>query len=366
MQPRHLDALGVDYEVKVVSAHRTPDLLFEYADTAAERGLQVIIAGAGGAAHLPGMAASKTRLPVLGVPVQSKALNGMDSLLSIAQMPAGIPVGCMAIGRAGAVNAALLAAAMLANHDEAVAKALDWHSARTRPKRFWLTATRLSRTMRIGIIGAGQLGQMLGYAAHDLDLECRFIDPSEAPPAARCGKVIQSSFADPVALIALAETCDVITYEFENVPVDALRHIAGIAPVYPPADALRYSQDRLQEKRLFDELEIPLPGYFAIDGREDLDTAEKQLGLPMVIKTRRFGYDGKGQFVVRSEDDLDAAWEALGGQPLIAEQWVAFDYEVSCIGVRSVSGEIAIYPLSQNVHVDGILRTSTSPVDDPA
>jgi 5-(carboxyamino)imidazole ribonucleotide mutase len=119
-----LDVLGVDYEVKVVSAHRTPDLLFEYADTAAKRGLQVIIAGAGGAAHLPGMAAAKTHLPVLGVPVQSKALNGMDSLLSIAQMPAGIPVGCMAIGRAGAVNAALLAAAMLANHDEAVAKAL--------------------------------------------------------------------------------------------------------------------------------------------------------------------------------------------------------------------------------------------------
>jgi 5-(carboxyamino)imidazole ribonucleotide synthase len=220
--------------------------------------------------------------------------------------------------------------------------------------------------MRIGIIGAGQLGQMLGYAAHDLNFECRFVDPSEAPPAARCGKVIQSSFADPVALIALAETCDVITYEFENVPVDALQHIAGIAPVYPPADALRYSQDRLHEKRLFDELEIPLPGYFAIDDREDLDKAKKQLGLPMVIKTRRFGYDGKGQFVVRSEDDLEAAWEALGGQALIAEQWVAFDSEVSCIGVRSVSGEIAIYPLSQNVHVDGILRTSKSPIDAPA
>jgi 5-(carboxyamino)imidazole ribonucleotide mutase len=120
-----LDGLGVSYEVKVVSAHRTPDLLFEYASTAAERGLKVIIAGAGGAAHLPGMAAAKTRIPVLGVPVQSKALNGMDSLLSIAQMPAGIPVGCMAIGRAGAVNAALLAAGMLANHDDAVATALD-------------------------------------------------------------------------------------------------------------------------------------------------------------------------------------------------------------------------------------------------
>jgi 5-(carboxyamino)imidazole ribonucleotide mutase len=120
-----LDELGVTYEVKVVSAHRTPDLLFEYAGSAVERGLKVIIAGAGGAAHLPGMAASKTRVPVLGVPVESKALSGMDSLLSIAQMPAGIPVGSMAIGRAGAVNAALLAAAILANEDSAVADALD-------------------------------------------------------------------------------------------------------------------------------------------------------------------------------------------------------------------------------------------------
>ncbi|MDP6993779.1 MAG: 5-(carboxyamino)imidazole ribonucleotide mutase [Woeseiaceae bacterium] len=120
-----LDALGVAYEVKVVSAHRTPDLLFEYAGSAVDRGLKAIIAGAGGAAHLPGMAASKTRLPVLGVPVESKALKGMDSLLSIVQMPGGVPVGCMAIGRAGAINAALLAAAVLATTDEDVAAALD-------------------------------------------------------------------------------------------------------------------------------------------------------------------------------------------------------------------------------------------------
>ena len=120
-----LEQLGVSCEVKVVSAHRTPDLLFEYASTAVDRGLKVIIAGAGGAAHLPGMVAAKTRVPVLGVPVQSRALNGIDSLLSIAQMPAGIPVGTLAIGRAGAVNAALLAAAILANHDESIATALD-------------------------------------------------------------------------------------------------------------------------------------------------------------------------------------------------------------------------------------------------
>lgn len=125
-----LTELGVAHEVQVVSAHRTPDLLFQYAEEAVARGIEVIIAGAGGAAHLPGMLAAKTRLPIFGVPVQSKALNGMDSLLSIAQMPAGIPVGTLAIGRAGAVNAGLLAAAVLALHDADLAAALDAYRSR--------------------------------------------------------------------------------------------------------------------------------------------------------------------------------------------------------------------------------------------
>ena len=125
-----LDQLGVAHEVRVVSAHRTPDLLFEYASTARTRGLEVIIAGAGGAAHLPGMTASKTSLPVLGVPVQSKALNGMDSLLSIVQMPAGVPVGTLAIGKPGATNAALLAAAILSLGDKDLAKRLEAYRAR--------------------------------------------------------------------------------------------------------------------------------------------------------------------------------------------------------------------------------------------
>lgn len=120
-----LEELGIEHEVRVVSAHRTPDRMFEYAESAVDRGLKVIIAGAGGAAHLPGMTAAKTRLPVFGVPVESRALSGMDSLLSIAQMPGGVPVGCMAIGKAGATNAALLAAAVLANNDQKVAAALD-------------------------------------------------------------------------------------------------------------------------------------------------------------------------------------------------------------------------------------------------
>jgi 5-(carboxyamino)imidazole ribonucleotide mutase len=127
-----LEALEIPCETRVVSAHRTPDLLFEYAESAVDRGLRAIIAGAGGAAHLPGMLASKTWLPILGVPVQSKALSGMDSLLSIVQMPAGIPVGTLAIGKSGAINAALLAAAMLATTDAALAKRLqEWRANQT-------------------------------------------------------------------------------------------------------------------------------------------------------------------------------------------------------------------------------------------
>ena len=220
--------------------------------------------------------------------------------------------------------------------------------------------------MRIGIIGAGQLGQMLGFAARKLGVECRFLDPSNAPPAAACGDVIQRPFDDAKALAELASTCDVLTYEFENVPVEALRKIEGKVPVYPPAAALRHAQDRLDEKRLFDQLDIPLAGYRTINSREDLEAAAEALGLPAVVKTRRLGYDGKGQFVVRKSADIDAAWKALGGQPLIAEQWVNFDYEVSSIGARNADGDIVIYPLSRNVHKGGILRTSRSPIDAPA
>jgi len=219
--------------------------------------------------------------------------------------------------------------------------------------------------MRIGIIGGGQLGQMLGFAARDLGIEVRFIDPSDDPPAAACGKVIQCQFDDTVGLMALAETCDVLTYEFENVSLAALQHVSAITPIYPPVVALRYSQDRLDEKRLFETLAIPLPEFSAIDLHQHLNTAAEKLGLPMVIKTRRFGYDGKGQFVVRKAADIEAVWDALGGQPLIAEQWVDFDFEVSCLGVRNIGGDVAIYPLSRNVHIDGILRTSKSPLDLP-
>lgn len=220
--------------------------------------------------------------------------------------------------------------------------------------------------MRIGIIGAGQLGQMLGFAARKLGDKCHFIDPGAHPPAAACGEVIRRPFDDAEALAELASRCDVITYEFENVPVAALHKIEEPVPIYPPPEALRHAQDRLDEKRLFAALDIPLPAYRTVDSRDDIEAAVDALGLPVVIKTRRLGYDGKGQFLVRERTQIDAAWEALGKSALIAEEWVPFDFEVSCIGARSVSGEMVIYPLSRNVHEDGILRTSRSPVDAPA
>ena len=219
--------------------------------------------------------------------------------------------------------------------------------------------------MRVGIVGAGQLGQMLGFAARGLGITCRFLDPADAPPAADAGEVIRKPFDDAEALAELAASCDVVTYEFENVPVEALLGIADRVPVFPPPEALRSAQDRLAEKRLFDELQIPLPRYRAVDSIDDLHAAVNSVGLPLVLKTRRFGYDGKGQYVVTTADDIDAGWRALGGTPLIAEEWLDFDYEVSAIGVRSPGGETAMYPLTRNEHADGILRRSRAPVDAP-
>ena len=219
--------------------------------------------------------------------------------------------------------------------------------------------------MRVGIIGAGQLGQMLGFAGRSLGITCRFLDPADAPPAADAGEVIRRPFDDAEALAELAASCDVITYEFENVPVEALLRIADRVSVFPPPEALRSAQDRLDEKRLFDELQIPLPRYRAVDTLDDLRAAVDSIGLPLVLKTRRFGYDGKGQYVLKTGKDIDDAWRKLGGAALIAEEWLDFDYEVSAIGVRSPGGESAIYPLTRNEHAAGILRRSRAPVDAP-
>ncbi len=215
---------------------------------------------------------------------------------------------------------------------------------------------------RIGIIGAGQLGQMLGFAGQHLDIEFVFLDPSPDPPAAVVGPVLKLPFDSDEGLRQLASNTDVVTYEFENVSPDAIETIAADTTVYPPLDALRCTQDRFREKQLFESLQIPVPPYRTIDSEQDLHDAARDIGLPLVLKTRRLGYDGKGQAVVWDEADFSIALTALGGSQLIAEQWVPFDREVSAIGVRNVRGDVAVYPLIENQHRDGILHISRAPV----
>ncbi|MGH8224497.1 MAG: 5-(carboxyamino)imidazole ribonucleotide synthase [Woeseiaceae bacterium] len=218
---------------------------------------------------------------------------------------------------------------------------------------------------RVAVIGGGQLGRMLGSAGRQLGVELLFLDPSADAPAASEGRIIARAFDDPQGLAELAANADVITYEFENVPLAALRSIPRRLPVLPPPDALRMAQDRWLEKRLFEALDIPVARYRRVDAREELRAAASALGYPFVVKTRSLGYDGKGQILVDAPDGVDAAWDALGGRSLIAEQWVRFEREVSIIGVRRAGGELRVYPLTENRHEGGILRLSRAPMQAP-
>jgi 5-(carboxyamino)imidazole ribonucleotide synthase len=215
--------------------------------------------------------------------------------------------------------------------------------------------------MKIGIIGAGQLGRMLALAGYPLGLRFVFLDQSEDAPGAHVGRIVKGAFDDPAGLADLAREVDVVTFDVENVPVDAIRDIAAIKPFLPPPDALGASQDRLGEKTLFRSLRIPTPPFAAVDSHADLVRAVSTIGLPGVLKTRRLGYDGRGQFFVRSHKDIATAWSSLGSVPLIYEGFVDFSREVSIIGVRSTQGEMVCYPLSANTHSAGILRYSTAP-----
>jgi 5-(carboxyamino)imidazole ribonucleotide synthase len=218
--------------------------------------------------------------------------------------------------------------------------------------------------MRVGIIGAGQLGQMLGLAAKHLELECTFLDPAPKSPASIAGPVIRLPFDSDEGLEQLASSVDVVTYEFENVPAEAIEKVADTVTVYPSPEPLKNAQDRLLEKRLFESLGMPVAAYAAVDSEEDLRDAARSIGLPLVLKTRQLGYDGKGQEVVIEESDMLSAFAALRGKALIAEQWIAFDREVSAIGARNIDGELAIYPITENRHSDGILITSRAPDTD--
>jgi 5-(carboxyamino)imidazole ribonucleotide synthase len=215
--------------------------------------------------------------------------------------------------------------------------------------------------MRVGVIGAGQLGQMLGIAGKPLGIEFTFLDPGPDPPAAITGPVLSLPFDSDAGLQKLASSVDVLTYEFENVPVGAIEKIADRVAVYPPPDALRNAQDRLKEKKLFESLDIPVAAYASVDSEQDLRAAVDSIGLPLVLKTRRLGYDGKGQLVISDDSEISTSYATLDGAQLIAEQWIEFDREVSAIGSRNVSGDLAVYPITENRHSDGILRTSRAP-----
>jgi 5-(carboxyamino)imidazole ribonucleotide synthase len=215
--------------------------------------------------------------------------------------------------------------------------------------------------MRIGIIGAGQLGQMLALAGYPLAQRFLFLDSSTDSPGGQVGPMITGAFDDPASLERLAAETDLVTYEFENVPVAALAAVAKSRPCHPPVEALRVSQDRLLEKELFGRLGIPTPAFRAVDSLADLRAAVAAIGLPCVLKTRRLGYDGRGQHYLRRPADIEAAWKALGGVPLILEGFVDFDREVSIIGARSTRGETRCYPLCGNTHREGILRVTLAP-----
>jgi 5-(carboxyamino)imidazole ribonucleotide synthase len=219
--------------------------------------------------------------------------------------------------------------------------------------------------MRVGIIGGGQLARMMALAGYPLGLDFDLLEPTSDACGAAVVRHLAGDYDDADKLGALARDCDVVTYEFENVPVAGLAAISGQVPVYPPVDALATAQDRLKEKRLFTQLDIPTPVYVPVDSRIELQAALKSCGKPAVVKTRQFGYDGKGQYLIRSDADIDAAWRTLEGQPTIVEQFVAFQRELSIIAVRGRSGEVAFYPLTENSHREGILRVSVPRPDHP-
>ena len=214
-------------------------------------------------------------------------------------------------------------------------------------------------------MGAGQLGLMLGQAGKTLDLEFVFLDPAGNPPAQAVGPVLSKPFDSDEGLALLAG-CDVVTYEFENVPAAAVEKLSQEVPVFPPPGALQHAQDRLREKQLFETLGIPVPPWHAVSSRRDVTEAIDTIGLPLILKTRRLGYDGKGQAIIEREQDADAAWREAGGRPLIAEQWVRYEREVSVFGARAQDGRTALYPMTQNEHREGILHVSKAPADGAA
>ena len=214
--------------------------------------------------------------------------------------------------------------------------------------------------VRVGVLGAGQLGRMLALAGIPLNCSFVFVDPSADAPASAVGSHVVCNYTDAAGIEALA-ACDVVTYEFESVPVEAADVLAQRVAVFPPPRALRVAQDRFVEKSRFRELGIATAPFEAINSAEELALAVVKLGLPAVLKTRRLGYDGKGQVVLKQPEDVPAAWAAVAGAPSILEGFVRFERELSLITVRGRDGEVRFYPLVENHHERGILRKTIAP-----
>jgi 5-(carboxyamino)imidazole ribonucleotide synthase len=215
--------------------------------------------------------------------------------------------------------------------------------------------------MHVGIVGAGQLGRMLALSGYPIGVRCLFLDRSADTPGAQVAPSLIGDLEDPALLAELAARSDVVTFDWENISGSALSPLEKITQIRPPRAALEVSQDRIAEKALFTRLKIPVAAHCAIDSRGELIGALKKIGLPGVLKTRRLGYDGKGQYVLRSAADVDQAWAAIGAAGLIYEKFQDFSREVSLVGVRSAGGQTLFYPLSCNTHGGGILRHSVAP-----
>ena len=223
----------------------------------------------------------------------------------------------------------------------------------------------------VGILGGGQLARMMALAGAPLGLRFRILDNVADACAGQFAPMIVGDYTDQAALGEFASQVDVATFDFENVPAASAQWLAERVPVFPSPQALAVAQDRLVEKSLFRELGIPVPDFADIASREQLEAAVARLGTPCILKTRRLGYDGKGQFRIKSVADIDAAWDALGAQVarvgLIVEGFVHFQRELSVVAVRGRDGEFRAWPLTENWHVDGVLSASLAPaVVDPA
>lgn len=215
--------------------------------------------------------------------------------------------------------------------------------------------------MRIGVLGGGQLGRMLALAGAPLGLRMRMLDREPDAVAGHVAELVVGPCDDEAVLERFLHGVDLATYEFENVPLETARAIEARTALFPSSTALEHAQDRLVEKRLFRRLNIPTAEFVEVASLDDLRTGLEATGLPAVLKSRRLGYDGKGQARIERAADAEAAWRAIGAQPAIVEGFVHFEREVSIIAVRSRSGETAFYPLVQNVHREGILAKSIAP-----